>query len=315
MKWAMLILVMLCSGAFAHPGSGIVVSDEGTVYFCDVGRETIWRIDAGGEAAAHVRGTWTHSLALDADGLLYYEREESVGGAFPCSLWRVGADGEPERLIEAQLDRRMFSGPGFVLGRDGSVYYPHSERVGDDEWRVRIIRRTAEGEVSVFAGGGDGALYLDGDADTATIRIITAMTMGADGVIWFADRDHVRRVPTLGDRAGHVETVASGLIDADPKDPPLKRGPSTTINRLFGIAVDDRSRALVAYQAGRRVLRVDREGVAEVVFRSEADWSPIGVAARGEAVYVLEVHDDSIERLRVRRLDAGGGGEVLAELR
>ncbi len=312
MKWAIALIGMCCSLALGHPGNAIAVAEDGTVYFGDVAREIIWRIDPDGEPVAILRNHWTHTVFIGHDGEVYFEREESRNGSFPCSLWRLGPDDKPIELIEAQQDRRAFSGTNFVIDQDGFIYYPHTERNADNEWRTRIMRRTLKGDIRVFAGGGDGALYTDGDADTGTIRIITAMTMDNDGVIWFADRDHVRRVPTRGERAGHIETIAAGLIDANPKNPPDRRGPATTINRLYGIGVDLEGRALIAYKAGRRVVRVSADGSREVVFRSERDWSPIGVAGANGRVYVLEVHDDSIESLRVWVIEDDGTREVLA---
>ena len=300
--------------AAAHPGSGVVVTPDGAVYFSDVSRRTIWHVPLGGEPAPLVQNSWTHTMALASDGSLYYEREEPAQGPAPTSLWRITPDGVRTRLIPPQQDRSMFSGPDFAIDHEGNVYFAHSVRNALNEWRAQIMRRTPQGEVRPLTGLGDGPLYTDGKPDAATIRIVTAMAAGPDGSVYFADRDHVRRIETTGDRAGHVTTLASGLIDAAPKNSPHRSGPATTINRLYGIAVDASGDICVAYQAGRRVLRVSPNGEAEVVHRSESDWSPIGVAARDGAVYVLEVRDGAIERLRVLRLERNGEPRVIASV-
>lgn len=308
-----LLIGFVCAVCAGHPGSGIVVHEDGTVCFVDVGRETVWCVDPDGGVTALLTDHWTHTIVLDGAGGLYYEREERVGAeTFRCSLWRMGADGETERLIEAPRDRREFSGVDFVVDGEGNVYYPHSERNADGEWRARIMVRDPEGSVRELTGGGDGALFTDGGAGEATIRMVTAMAMGGDGAIYFADRDRVRRVEIGGEDAGRVTTIAQGLLDRDPMDPPERRGPETTINRLYGIAVDGAGVVYVAYKAGRRVVRVDAEGGVEVVRRSGRGWSPVGVATRGGDVYVLEVGDDSIESLRVVRVGGDGVAETIA---
>ncbi|MFG0256668.1 MAG: hypothetical protein ACF8GE_02075 [Phycisphaerales bacterium JB043] len=311
------IAVLTCvvsMGAGAHPGNGIDVAPDGTVYFADVARQTIWRLDPSGSLEELVTDRWTHSLDLAPDGTLYYEREVVTNGVAPASFWRIRPDGTHERLIPPQSDRRQFAGGDFGVDHEGSVYYAHNVRGADDRWRTLIMRRTMGGEVEAFTGLGDGELYQDGDAGIATIRIVTGMDMGPDGALYFADRDHIRRVEIGGEHAGRISTIASGLIDQRPHNPPDRRSPPTTRNRLYGIKVDVDGSVLVAYQAGRRVMRVAPSGEVEVVHESEGRWSPIGVAPHEGDVYILEVGDGSIEDLRVLRCDPDGETEIVARL-
>jgi len=309
---AVFAALFLAPVGVGHPGSGIAVRDDGTVIFTDISRRTIWEVAPGGEPVALVRDRWTHSLMLGPDGALYYEREEPVEGVAPCSFWRLGEDGAHERLIAPTRERRAFAGTVFALDAEMNVYYPHMERV-DGGWRARIMQRTPGGVVSAFTGLGDGALYADGGPGESTVRIVTAMASAPDGSVYFTDLHHVRRVETGGPDAGAITTVASGLIDEDPEDPPERRGPSTTINRLYGLAVDDNGSVFVAYQAGRRVTRVSAGGEAETLRESGRRWSPLGVALRGDEVYVLEVADGGIGALRVVRV-VDGEAEVVVSV-
>jgi hypothetical protein len=317
MRHLLLVVLILLATAFttlAHPGNGIVVGDDGAIHFADVGRETIWHLDPDGALTPRVRDRWTHCLFLAPDGTLYYEREEPGEGVAPCSFWRIAPDGTHERLIEPQRDRRQFSGGDFVVDASGAVYYPYSVRHAEGGWRTQIMRRTPKGDVRTFTGLGDGPRFTDGGPHIATIRIVTAMAMGPDGHIYFCDRHHVRRIQIEGENAGAVTTIASNLIEEAPSDPPERRGPSTTINRLYGIAVADNGDVIVAYQAGRRVLRVAPDGEVESIHASDGRWSPIGVATRDDDVYVLEVADASIEQLRVVRLSPDGARTTLVSL-
>lgn len=308
------LVLTLFSTALAHPGAGIVVRPDGTVVFTDISRLTIWEITPGGERSALVQETWTHSIALGHDGALYYEREETADGPAPSSFWRIAPGARPERLIAPQPDRTVFGGAEFVIDSTGNIYFPHSVRHTDGGWRTHIIRRTPEGESRPFSGLGDGALFTDGAANESTVRIVTAMAPGPNESVYFADRDHIRRLDTTGDNAGRITTIASGLIDDKPRNPPHRRGPSTTINRLYALAIDDSGDAIVAYQAGRRVIRVSPDGQHDTVHESAGRWSPIGVAVHRDAVYVLEVSDRSIEDLRVLRIPAGGDPETIVTL-
>jgi sugar lactone lactonase YvrE len=308
------IVLVLCHATLAHPGAGIVVRPDGTVCFTDISRRTIWEVAPDGERIPLVQGVWTHSIALAPDGALYYEREEPADGPAPNSFWRIAPGGKPERLIAPQPDRSVFGGSEFVIDSAGAVYFPHSVHHEGGGWRTRIMRRTPEGDSRPFTGLGDGALFTDGGANEATIRIVTAMAPGPNDSVYFADRDHIRRLETTGENIGRITTIASGLIDQDPRDPPHRRGPSMTINRLYGLAVDESGEVFVAYQAGRRVMRVSPEGELETLHESEGAWSPIGVALHSGEVYVLEVGDESIEHLRVLRIPAEGKAETVITL-
>ena len=222
MLWLVIaLLAVTVSPAAGHPGSGIVVTGDGTVYFTDVMNETIWALPPEGTLAPLQRNRWTHCLFLGDDGTLFYEREEPVDGVAPCSFWKITPDGDHVRLIAPESDRRKFAGAEFVVDDDEHVYYAHTERDATNQWRTRIMKRTPAGEVSVFTGAGAGPLYQDGPPEQATIRIVTAMARGPEGDIYFADRNHVRRVSP----DGTVTTIATGLIDEHPADPPFRSGP------------------------------------------------------------------------------------------
>jgi len=294
--------IMFVALASAHPGSGIAITPDGTIYIADVSRETIWKIAADGKAVPLLRDHWTHDVKLAADGSLYYEVEgDSDGGPAPRSLWRQNPDGTRENLIPFTHDFASFAGEPFAVDQDGNVFFSHMERGEHGEWRALIRRRTPSGDVTTLAGSLKGEPYRDGTGAQASFRIITAMCTGIDGAIYVLDRNHVRRVS----KTGEVRTIATGLIDANPVDPPETRGPPTTINRLYGLCAAADGSMLIAYQAGRRVIRVTQDGQQSVVHRSESHWSPIGVAQHNSMLYVLEVGDET-HGPRVVRVDSDG---------
>lgn len=54
--------------ARAHPGSGIVVDEQGQVYFQDTVARTIWKIDAQGRLTKYHETLGGHWMALDQEG-------------------------------------------------------------------------------------------------------------------------------------------------------------------------------------------------------------------------------------------------------
>jgi hypothetical protein len=62
----MLFIALLGSDVFAHPGSGIVVDEQGQVFFADLSRGLL-KIDAAGKATS-IHKDGGHWLALDPQG-------------------------------------------------------------------------------------------------------------------------------------------------------------------------------------------------------------------------------------------------------
>jgi hypothetical protein len=54
--------------ASAHPSSGIVVDQQGRVYFQDILGRAIWNVDAQGKLTKYYDKLGGHWMALDAEG-------------------------------------------------------------------------------------------------------------------------------------------------------------------------------------------------------------------------------------------------------
>ena len=63
----------------AHPGIGIVMDNEGNVYYTDLTH--VWKIPKEGKLTIAVENVHTHELYLDSNGNLYGEHEWYNGEA------------------------------------------------------------------------------------------------------------------------------------------------------------------------------------------------------------------------------------------
>lgn len=302
----------------SHPGSGLEVSADGTIYVADVGSETIWRVAPDGSVSPLITNSWTHEMHLMADGTLVYEREHTGYEQAPQSLRTISPDGEREVLIQPPPDRGRFGSNAFCRGPDGVVTFSHTVRGDDGTWREVIRQRDADdhdgSRVRTVAGAMTGEFYLDGPAMEATFRRIMDMRLLANGTIVLLDRDRVRRMTPDGAGSYTVTTQGPSLIDAKPADPPTRGGPETTWNRLYGLAVieggDADGNAIVAYNAGRRVVRIAPDGTLTTLHTSDSNWAPVGVAIGPKGrVHVSEIADRG-GRIRVLRFVDGKADEI-----
>lgn len=317
MPVTLLSTILAACACAMHPGSGLEVAGDGTIYLADVGRETIWRISPEGEVSPLVTDSWTHELQLDGDGAIVYEREHTGAEQAPRSLRRIDAQGNERVLIAPPADRGRFGSSAFARLADGSVLFAHTVRGEDGQWRAVIRRRDAGdhdgSSVRTIAGALGTGPYADGPGEHATFRMIVNMRPLPDGSVLLLDRDRVRTLEFREDGRCIVSTIGPSLIDSDPDDPPFRDGPEATWNRLYGLAMGADGNVLVAYFAGRRVVRVSADGTVSTVHTSDANWAPIGVAVGpGGATHVSEISDRG-GRLRVLRIE-GGAAAVVASI-
>ena len=99
------MLLSVPSSSFAHPGWGLAVDSEGSVYFTDIEGLTIWKRLPNGTLQAAVTDVWTHHLFIDDQDNLYPRlRKHSPDGSFTTllTLGEVGTDKEDESPKDAE---------------------------------------------------------------------------------------------------------------------------------------------------------------------------------------------------------------------
>src|SRR5262245_54116827 len=119
----------LVSDVLAHPSAGIVVDQQGQVYFTDNGGSSsaLWRIDAQGKATRLPISGW-HWLALDEKGR-YAESDLKKWWEqrITMNFGRTALSGSPAALLHAD-------GAPFVIDRNSNLYWGNLEisRLGPD---------------------------------------------------------------------------------------------------------------------------------------------------------------------------------------
>jgi hypothetical protein len=213
-----------------------------------------------------LRDIHSHALVLGPDGAVYgslVHLTEPVRG-----LWRLDMSGRMDRVIPQTRGLALDLQP-FLIASDGTAYsvslYQAARPVAQRQ--LFILRRSVGGIVDTVAGGPRG--FADGPGQLARFTNIMGMAWLPDSTMLIVDDTRVRRL----DRKGHVTSV--GPVTEQ------KMGQA-----LMGASVLD-GRIFVADFARRRVLRVDSAGVRREI-STGSYWSPTGVLATQEGVYVLE---------------------------
>src|SRR6266496_4863718 len=101
--------------ASAHPGSGIVVDQQGNVYFTHIGRG-VGKIDPQGKLTYVGNTRGGHWMCLDAEG--------SFSRTQPKHFERITPDGVKPALIYAD------GGSPIAVLRDGNLYFASNDEKG-----------------------------------------------------------------------------------------------------------------------------------------------------------------------------------------
>jgi sugar lactone lactonase YvrE len=279
--------------ASAHPSSGIVVDEQGQVFFQDIRGRAIWKIDAQGKLTKCYDKLGGHWMALDGKG--------SFSRADLKLVERVTPLGAKPTLLIAD------GGAPIVVNPDGNMCYGHVLGEGG-RVAVGLTRISPDGKQTLFSPDLKKTLEKMDDG-------VLGLATGPNGSVYVSTWDAVLKV----NKDGTVTTVVHPVVVNDCDPDPADHKPSNRLPYLRGLAVDARGTVYAAATSCHRLLRIAPDGKVESVLRAERPWSPTGVAMRGGDVYVLEYTNanggpDEGWLPRVRRVRRDGKVTTLATI-
>lgn len=299
--WLIAIALLQCfyTSVVAHPGYGIVTDNSGNIYFTDISRERIWKLDVNNSLQVIETGRWSHQLCIDNNANLYFTDEENINGQSGYSLWMFSAGGNLTELIPASL-RKDFPNDVFAIDKDGRIYLATNTAI----FRSQDYRHF------------QALSFIDTESPEKKVTFsgIRSMSIETDNRIYVVDGDKLRCI-----RDGQIETIISDLIVENPSHIPIKNAPNPdSINRLFGLTLDMSNNIYICYFGNRQVLRISNTGELNIYYQSESPWSPVGVVYDEQGLIVKE--HGFLPKVgwigpRILRIKKDGERLVLAELK
>jgi hypothetical protein len=243
--------------AWAHPGSGIVVDQEGNVYFCGRG---LVKMDAKGKLTYLNRKTGGHWMCLDMKG--------SFSRTQPKYFERITPPGVKPALVFAD------GGSPIAVLPDGNLYYASNDEKLTPGG-LQVTRNSPRGEISAFPPDGKKVTERFG---------ITGLAAGPEGALYIACPTAVLRLNMDGTFTTLADSIALKDCDVDYPD----HNPNLPLPFLRGLAVDEHGTVFAAAVGCHAVVKITPDGKVETILKAERPWSPTGVAVHRGEVYVLE---------------------------
>jgi hypothetical protein len=277
--------------ALSHPSSGIVVNDQGEVFFVHSARG-VAKLSVDGKLSYVHQSTGGHWLCLDPQG--------SFSRTQPRFFQRITPDGMRPAVIFAD------GGAPIAVGQDGNLYYGSSgEKEGENEPGAFALNRLSpDGTSRTFAPKLKEAM--------AKAHVgITGLAAGSGGSIYVSTATTILKAGQ--DAAVTVLVDRPEVKDCDPNPPP------DGLPGFQGLAVTTDGTVFAAATGCRVILKISPRGTCETVLKPESPWSPTGVAIHAGELYVLEWTNPSDApetgwRPRVRKVAADGKVTTLATI-
>lgn len=296
------LLFLAAVEARAHPAWGIVVDNQGQVYFSDL--KTVWRIDARGGLGVFraPADRHTHDLNIDEAGNLYGADNsyEPATERFFSAIWKMTPAGGFTYLLPPTVDPP--EGISIWRDRDGNSYHA-TNHPGNE---LLVLKRSPDGKVAVMAGNSSAAQQYKQGVPYS----FGGMAFGPDGALYFT---HGRSVSKLAAN-GTLTQLARNLTIEKASGNQSGTGSAT---HLFGITVDAQGNAFVADYGNQRVLKIAPNGQIATLLKAEESWFPTGVALKGSELYILEIGQTTSHKslgTRVRKLSPDGKVSTLATI-
>ena len=297
----------------------MVADGRGQLYFCDIDRNRVWKLDAEGRLTTVLTQNHCHTLLGDAAGNIYGEDigAEGVNVEGGISLWKLTPEGQRTFILPPTT--KPEASIGIVRDAEGNTYQWESDPPRNSV--SRILKRSADGTVTVLAGSAWG--FADGSASEAKFANVGGMAAGPEGALYVAEEKHLRRVAPDGRVTTLERDLLSGIVGGLP-------GMAGLFNRHMGVTVDTKGNVYVVDYGAGRVIQRTPDGMLHVLARSGGianaitcggwGWKPVGFAISGNEMLLLEEWPlpgflaDAIGTPRVSRILPKGGKETVVSV-
>lgn len=264
-----LLLMMMFSAQQqleAHPWGGLVIDEEGNIYFTFICPFTdddhyacVWQLsdDALTPTLESRQSPSDIILARNNNRIVFGAERTNAGQGFQARLWQLNQHTWHD-FISPTTRPENFHIQTYAVDNAGAVYFARENQ---------LFKRASDGTVEQIN-------------ITLPIERIDLMAWGADETLYLVDRGTLLKIePETGD----AMRIATGLRSEDPEDLPFSGA-----NILFDMAIDSDGTAYLAYYGNRRILKVSPSGAVSTFARSEAPWSPHGIDIFNGEIYILE---------------------------
>ncbi len=256
-----LVLLLLPIPTHSHPWGGLVIDNNGNIYFsfiCPIVDDhhyaCLMKIDENGELVEVLKANRSPSdivLTRTSSRSIYAAMRSGQNPNYLNQLWAI-YESRNEKILESR-GSDDFHIQAFVVSENGELTYSIEGEIIHSQTRRELI------------------------AD-AEFNYIQLMTPGPNNSIYFIADYNLYRFED-----SEVHIIATDLRDNSPENLPFRGA-----NILFDMVVDEANNVYVAYYGNREVFKITAEGNKSTIYESTEPFSPHGIDYYNGEIYILE---------------------------
>jgi len=252
-------------GDYFNSPTRLAQDASGNLYLADRDNNLIKKITSDGVVTVFASGfNQPNGVTVDSKGNIF------VADAASNQIKKIVPNGTVS----------VFAGSGSAGNVNGSAgaasfYYPYSvvadksDNLYVADSQNNLIRKvTPAGDVSTLAGSGDAG-FADGDGILASFYSPSGVNVDADGNVYVADHNRVRKITP----AGAVTTIAGSVGGGSNNGAALSAG----FNGAAGVAVDAAGNVYVADISNNLIRKIDPHGIVTTLAGSGISGAADGV--------------------------------------
>lgn len=273
--FVLLLLFYLPFNLQAHPSWGIVVDENGCIYFVDVmhnGDGSLWKLDPNTKKLEVVYSNF-HAHQI------YINKPNEIVAAI--AKWRTGEiEGEGHNYLfkyttnTKQLDTLLFTddwdefhGQNFAISNSlKEVYFSMNKKVN--------------------------VKYINGNTKPLInheFQRTNTLTTDQNGNLYITDSNYKNGTLYIWNKLSGLKELANNLLEQNPENPIFKE---KRHQLFYGIAFSKDNNPLVTESASRTIKEVYQDGSHKIVYTSIQNWTPNGVFFKNGKYYIMETGYD-----------------------
>jgi hypothetical protein len=268
-----LVMFLIFTGCFAHPGIGIVRDRNGNIFYTDL--KQVWKIDpVSGKRSIAVPGVHTHELSLDKNDNLYGEHlwyNGEVLDTWGHYVWCLRSDGKLDTIIKPSAG--FLENYSFVRDSSDNMYSVQRFKAVS-----RIQKNSSGGNVTILAEG--------------KFKNVRWMHVTPAGTVYFVDLTDLYKVDSSG----------LHLLAANLQERTSLTGYTDLQHNIYGLWLDAAENIYAAILGGQVVKKISPDGKIKDIVYSTGTWRPCsGVFDNAGNMWLMEINIGN--EVRVRKIE------------
>lgn len=259
----------------AHPSWGIIVDENGCIYFADVmhnGDGSLWKLDPNTQQLEVVYSNF-HAHQI------YINKPNEIVAAI--AKWRTGEiEGEGHNYL-FKYDTNLKKLDTLLFTDDWDAFHGQNFAISKD---LKEVYFSMNKKVNVKYINGNTKPLINHE-----FQRINTLTTDDNGNLFITDSNYKNGTLYIWTKLSGLKELANNLMEQNPINPIFEE---KRHQLFYGISFSKDDKPLVTESASRTIKEVSQDGSHKIIYTSKLNWTPNGVFYKDGKYYIMETGYD-----------------------